>query len=71
METVEYLRLRAPSAELIEAIGYASGDEAFRKARFWRCLQNYKRWGVRPPKTASTNVKRELFYVRQRMKKYK
>lgn len=71
MEVVEALKLRVPSADLIEALGYASDDEAFHKARFWRCLQNYKRWGVHPPKTAPTSVKRELFYVRQRMKKYR
>lgn len=64
------LRLRVPSAELVEALAYASDDAAFKKARFWTCLKNYKRWGLRPLKVAEKGIERELFYVRQRMKEY-
>lgn len=69
MEVTELLKLRAPSSELIEAIGYASNDPFFRKAKYWRCLIDYKKYGLRPPVSIQTNVSKELYYIRLRLSK--
>lgn len=70
METVKSLKLSSPSAELIEAIAYASNDPFFRKTKFWRCLMDYKKYGLRPPYAIKTNVHKELYYIRIRIKKF-
>lgn len=70
METVKSLRLGSPSAELIEAIAYASDDPLFHKTKFWRCLMDYKKYGLRPPYAVETSVSKELYYIRIRIKKY-
>lgn len=70
VETAEFLKLRAPSAELIEAICYASDDALFRKAKFWRSLMDYKKYGLRPPRATKTSVERELRYIQARIRKY-
>ena len=45
MEVSDFLKIHAPSPELIEAISYASDDIFFKKAKFWRCLMDYKKYG--------------------------
>lgn len=70
MDTVGLLKLRAPSANLIEAIAYASDDPFFRKTKFWRCLKDYKKYGLRPPYAVETSVNKELYYIKIRIKKY-
>lgn len=70
METVKTLKLGSPSAELIEAIAYSSNDPLFRKTKFWRCLKDYKKYGLRPPYAVETNINKELYYIRIRFKKY-
>lgn len=70
METVELLKLRAPSANLVEAVAYASDAPFFRKTKFWRCLKDYKKYGLRPPYAVKTNANKELYYIRIRLKKY-
>lgn len=70
MEVTELLRLRAPSPELIEAIGYASNDSFFRKTKFWRCLMDYKKYGLRPPVPVKTNVRKELYYARIKIRNH-
>lgn len=69
MEVTENLKLRAPSSELIEAVGYASNDPFFRKTKYWRCLMDYKKYGLRPPVAVKTNVSKELYYIRLRIAK--
>lgn len=69
MEVTELLKLRAPSFELIEAIGYASDDPFFRKTKYWRCLKDYKKYGLRPPVPILSNASKELYYIRLRLNK--
>ena len=69
MEVTELLKLRAPSFELIEAIGYASDDSFFKKTKYWRCLKDYKKYGLRPPIPILTNASKELYYIRLRLNK--
>ena len=67
-EVTEQMRLRYPPAELIEALCYSSDDMFFHKAKFWRCLIEYKRFGCRPRFAISTNARKELYYIRKRLK---
>ena len=70
MEVSDFLKIHAPSPELIEAISYASDDIFFKKAKFWRCLMDYKKYGLRPPYSIHTNANKELYYIHIRFKKY-
>ena len=70
MEVSDFLKIRAPSPELIEAIRYASNDTFFKKTKFWRCLIDYKRHGLRPPYNIQTDANKELYYIHLRFKKY-
>ena len=70
MEVSDFLKIHAPSPELIEAISYASDDIFFKKAKFWRCLMDYKKYGLRPPYSIHTNANKELYYIHLRFKKY-
>ena len=63
MEVSGFLKIHAPSPELIEAISYASDDIFFKKAKFWRCLMDYKKYGLRPPYSIHTNANKELYYI--------
>ena len=70
MEVSGFLKIHAPPPELIEAISYASDDIFFKKAKFWRCLMDYKKYGLRPPYSIHTNANKELYYIHLRFKKY-
>ena len=70
MEVSGFLKIHAPSPELIEAICYASDDIFFKKAKFWRCLMDYRKYGLRPPYSIHTKGNKELYYIHIRFKKY-
>ena len=59
----------APLPELIEAVGYASDDPFFKKEKFRRCLIDYRKYGIRPPKPVFDSVDKELYYIHLRRKK--
>lgn len=70
MEVTEFLKLRAPSCTLIEAMSYASNDPFFKKTKFRRSFIEYWKYGLRPPKAIHTSAAKELYYIRLRKKKY-
>jgi hypothetical protein len=55
-----------PSADLIEAIGYASTNPLFRKQKFRRSLIEYRKTGLYSGKPMKSNVNTELYYMRVR-----
>ena len=67
-DVTKQIQLRNPPAELIEALCYSSDDPFFRKTKFWRCLIEYKKYGCKPRFAIETNAKKELFYIRRRLK---
>lgn len=69
-EVTEMMKLRYPPAELIESLCYSSDDPFFRKAKFWRCLIEYKKFGCRPRFVIGTNAQKELYYIRKKLRKY-
>lgn len=68
-EVTEQMRVRYPPAELVESIGYASNDPFFKKTKFWRSLIEYKKYGCRPRIATVTNARKELYYIKIRLKK--
>ena len=70
MDVCEFLKYNKPPPELIEHIGYASQDTFFRKTKYWRCLKDYRKYGLRPPYAVGTNKNKELYYIHIRMNKY-
>ena len=70
MDVCEFLKYSKPPPELIEHIGYASQDTFFRKTKYWRCLKDYRKYGLRPPYAVVTNKNKELYYIHIRMNKY-
>ena len=68
-DVTEQMKLRCPPAELIEAISYSSDDPFFRKTKFWRSLIEYKQYGCCPRFAVKTNVQKELYYIRRKLKK--
>lgn len=69
MDIVDATRSAIPPADLIEQIGYASGDEFFKKPQFWRSLIEYRKYGLRPTQIVETNVHKELYHIRNRLNK--
>ena len=57
---------RAPSADLIEQIGYSSLNPLFKKAKFRRALIEYRKYGLYSGKPIETDAKTELFYIQLR-----
>jgi hypothetical protein len=55
-----------PSADLIEAIGYASTNPLFRKAKFRRSLIHYRKYGLYGGRPIKTDADKELYYIRVR-----
>jgi hypothetical protein len=70
MDVAEFMKLRAPSANLIEAFAYSSSDPLFRKEKFWRALIEYRKCGCRPKMALKTSVSKELYYIHLRLNKY-
>lgn len=60
----------APTADMIEAISYMSNEPVFSQTRFRLALIEYRQYGLRPPRAITTNVDKELYYIRLRLKKY-
>lgn len=58
--------LSAPSADLIEAISYASLNPLFKKPKFRRSLIEYRATGLYPGKPMKSNVKVEKYYIKIR-----
>ncbi|NDV63932.1 hypothetical protein D0T60_01540 [Bacteroides sp. 224] len=56
----------APSADLIEAIGYASNNPLFQKPKFRRCLIKYRKYGLYAGRPVKTNASIELYYIKMR-----
>jgi hypothetical protein len=56
----------APSADLIEAIGYGATNPLFRKPKFRRALIEYRKWGLCAGKPRKSNVNVELHYIKIR-----
>ncbi|MDR1090624.1 MAG: hypothetical protein LBL79_06065 [Prevotella sp.] len=57
-----------PSADLIEAIGYASANPLFKKPKFRRSLMKYRKEGLYCGRVAKSNANIELYYIRMRSK---
>jgi hypothetical protein len=53
---------RAPSADFIEIIGYASLNPLFRKPKFRKSLIEYRKTGLYPKYVQKSNPKLELYY---------
>lgn len=70
MDITDRMKSSKPSADLIEQIAYASSDEFFHKPKFWRSLIHYRKHGCRINDPVETSAKKELTYIRIRMKKY-
>lgn len=60
----------APSADLIEAVSYASLDPYFRSAEFRKALLSYRRTGLYT-KPIRTSLERELYFIRFRRERIK
>lgn len=67
-EVVERSAMHRPPPELIEAVAYASEDDFFRKPKFRQCLIEYREYGCKPTRTVKTNARKELFYIRKRLR---
>lgn len=57
-------RAIAPSADLIEAIGYASINPLFKKPKFRKALIDYRRNGLHTGQPKKSNAKLEMFYTK-------
>lgn len=53
----------APSADLIEAIGYASLNLLFKKPKFRRALIEYRKSGLYAGDPKKSCVEKELYYI--------
>lgn len=60
--------LSAPSADLIEAVGYSSLNPLFKKPKFRRSLMEYRQTGLYSGKPMKSNAKIEQYYIRVRKK---
>jgi hypothetical protein len=69
-EVTEQMKFRFPPADLIEAICYSSDDPFFRKTKFWRSLIAYRKYGCRPSRAIKTDARKELYYIRRKLKQY-
>lgn len=69
LNTSRLMKMPYPTAQLIEAISYASPEPFFRKQKFWRCLMDYRKYGLNTPYIVKTNITKELYYIHIRMKK--
>ena len=56
----------APSADLIEQLGYASLNPLFKKPKFRRALLEYRQTGLYPKKPKDPGISTELYYIRIR-----
>lgn len=56
----------APSADLIEAIGYASINPLFKKPKFRKALIDYRKNGLHTGQPHKSNVRVEMFYLKVR-----
>lgn len=56
----------APSADLIEAISYASLNPLFKKPKFRRSLIEYRTTGLYPGKPMKSSVNVEKYYIKIR-----
>lgn len=56
----------APSADLIEAIGYASLNFLFKKPKFRRALIEYRKNGLYAERPKECSVEKELYYMKVR-----
>lgn len=70
MTTTKMMKMNSPNPLLIENIAYLSGDLFFKKDKFWRCFNNYKKDKLKPSRRVITNVVKELYYIRLKYKKY-
>jgi hypothetical protein len=61
----------APSAALIEEIGYASDNPLFKKPKFRRSLISYRKKGLDSKISRKPTVQTELFYIRIRQNRLK
>lgn len=67
---------RAPTADLIEQVGYASLNPLFKKTKFRRALIEYRKYGLYSGKPVTTDPETELFYIQlrrranEKLKKY-
>ena len=59
---------KAPSAVLIEQIGYSSLNPLFKKPKFRKALIEYRKHGLYCGKPMKGDVKTELFYMRIRQR---
>lgn len=57
---------RAPTADLIEQVGYASMNPLFKKAKFRRALIEYRKYGLYSGKPIESDPETELFYIQLR-----
>lgn len=67
---MDQCNIREPSADFIEAIGYSSDDPFFKKSKYWRCLIAYRKYGLKQKMPVLTNMRKELYYIRIRLKKH-
>lgn len=56
----------APSADLIEAIGYASINPLFKKPKFRKALIDYRKNGLHTGQPHKSNARVEMFYCKVR-----
>ena len=56
----------APSADLIEQVGYSSQNPLFKKAKFRKALMEYREYGLYCGRPKKPNAAKEVFYIRLR-----
>jgi len=56
----------APTADLIEQVGYSSLNPLFKKPKFRRALIEYRKYGLYCGKPISSDAKTEMYYIQLR-----
>ena len=56
----------APTADLIEQVGYSSLNPLFKKPKFRRALIEYRKYGLYCGKPASSDAQTEMYYIQLR-----
>lgn len=56
----------APTADLIEQVGYSSFNPLFKKPKFRRALIEYRQYGLYCGKPISSDAKTEMYYIQLR-----
>lgn len=56
----------APTADLIEQVGYASLNPLFKKPKFRKALIEYRKYGLYCGKPVSSDAKTEMYYIQLR-----